>query len=625
MTDKDPLYIPDEQDDLPIVYKVIGAPGTGKTTRVVGNPDLGLDGLYIDHLDHYSFEEQMIVTYTNAGVDEAADRLYRMTDIAKYKIEDRVTTIHGQCYRLLGLEREQVVQHYNKKNFCDVYDLDFGYDDDEQDLMGADLDDGNALFRIYSWLQSNMKPLDEWEDCPIEWDHDKDPLFLMEKWVDYKKGNDLVGFGDMIEMVVKAGYKQLESRGLGYVFPPEDADEMEMFIKACNDNKRDPDVLRGNGVFIDTKVLYVDEVQDLSPLQWAWYLLQKNVCEKVFIGGDDDQTIYGWAGANPEFMLGEEGEFEVLDKTYRIPKNIWEVCDGVIDQVDVRQEKEVQPDGDGGEFYPLKAPAFRRIASLVEKEDDVMILARANYMVNEITKKLHEYGIPYDNMSTFETWDDDIIKIRDGISKIMKGEDKIKGQELRTMMEYANDNMIRSDNGMGEQELVMGQLGGIDMKKVHKIFQFKGGVMDSSTFDCKQYLNECTDINYYQKEAILGSVRHDREHLNYEDVRVGTIHSAKGKEAETVIVATDSTKTILGEMQKDLPEGERAGITDITDSERRVYYVGMTRASEKLVLAQGLINPEIVITLEALLKDAEDFENIGKDWESNPKRTGTSW
>lgn len=617
-----------DEPDYPEVYKVIGAPGTGKTTRVVGNPELELDGLFIENGDEYALDEQMLVTYTNAGVDEAADRLEAMLDAPRYKIDERITTIHGQCYRLLGLEREQVVQHWHKSNFCDAFGLEFGYDDDSDDIMAADKAEGNALFDLYGWLQSNRMSLDQWEDCPAGWEGEDDPEWLMEKWEEWKSDKNLVGFGDMIELVLELGYKQIKNLGWGVLFPDETTTTREMFTEARWDPDRDPSIIRDKGAFIDTKVLYVDEVQDLTPLQWEWYLLQKLAAEKVYIGGDDDQTIYGWAGANPEFMLEEEGDFEVLDKTYRIPANIWDECDEVIQQVDKRQEKEVEPDGDGGEFVTYKAPSARQIISHLE-EGECMVLFRARYQIDEFRDDLHAHGIPYRNMSTFDTWGDDIVKLRDALAKLDNPDSKVKGDELDVMMEYAEDHMLRSNNGVSEEEKVMGQLGGISTERLDEIFNVTG-FRGQQELTADNYLNGTDELNYYEKEAIRGNLKNGNEDMYPDRIRIGTIHSSKGKEAPTVVLATDSTQTILDNMAAEcmpseeeqmLGAGHHDGGQPITDAERRVYYVGMTRASEELVLAEGIIDPTLAIRLEALLGDSYEPD----DWESGQTKVGSGW
>lgn len=627
---------------LPEVYKVIGAPGTGKTTRVVGNPELpDVTSLVMENLESYPFNEQYITTYTKAGTTEAADRLEKIIDMPRYQIDNRVSTIHSQCYHALNVDQDQVVSWYHKQEFCKEAGLQYGNDSGDEDIMSGDQDEGHALFDIYGWLKSNRRPLENYDECPIEFPEPrKDVLELMKQWERYKDLEDLIQFSDMIEHVVQKGKQQLMDEGIPWVFPPDDPDAVEVFTRARYNERmaNNRDAWRGRGPFIDTKVLYVDEVQDLPPLQWAWYLMQKLVCEKVYIGGDDDQTIYGWAGANPNFMLDEEGDFEVLETTYRIPRNIWETCDGVIQQVDKRQEKQVQPDGDGGEVIPMKAPSTKRVLQYAQ-EGSVFILFRANYMIQDFTEKMHKEGIPYVNVSAgYETWSDDVVTLRDALAKIDNGADKLGSDEISVLTDYAvrecnncngdgckncnydgEESMMASDSGWTDKEQALSGIGGVKMERVEDIIDLSGtyttGKLTSSNF-----IQQCSELNYYQKEALKGNLRQNNEDLYPERVRMGTIHSSKGKEAETVILATDSTQTILENMIEDTRESPNKVISD---AERRVYYVGMTRASERLILAQGLVNKETSINLSDLLDGEPDTG--GEGWQMQDTSIQTSF
>lgn len=588
---------PKKKPEHPEVYKVIGAPGTGKTTRVVGNPELeDHTSLIQQNLDEYSMEEQMVVTYTKAGTEEAADRLSTILDVTKKMLNERVITIHAKCFRTLGLSRDNVANHYDKKSFCSQYDLDYGWDDDDDDIMAADKAPGNSLMDIYGWLKSNRKDIDEWEDCPSEWTGERDPAWLMKRWDEYKDDNNLYDFSDMIEECVEMARSQVENLGWGFLFNSEEKTDREVFNRARQNSERDPSTVRGMGAFVDTKVLYVDEVQDLTPLQWDWYLAQKLACEKVYIGGDDDQTIYGWAGANPNFMLDEEGDFEVLDTTYRIPREVWQTCDKVIHQVDKRQEKEVTPAGEGGEVKTLNRPSPRQVAKEAE-ENTVFMLFRARYMIDDYAEKLNSLGIPYDNMSTFDTWDTDTTLARDALAKVHRKEDKINIKELNKLKELAEDEYVKRNNVQSKGDDVLSTFGGAELEDVKNMFEFPGYNVGTD-WDMYDYLEHCDELNYYQKEAIKGNIQQGNEYMNPERVKLGTIHSAKGKEAETVILFLDSTQTILGNMAEDTRDRPNKAISD---AERRVYYVGMTRASEKLVLVEGGINPEQTIRLNNLV------------------------
>lgn len=973
----------EETNPNPTVYRVIGAPGTGKTTRVVGNPDIeGHTSLVQENLEEYPLDDQLIVTYTKAATEEAADRLYKVTDNYKYEIEERVTTIHSQCYHLCGMDNDQLVRWHHKKQFCDQFDLTFGYDDGDEDIMGAEKDEGNAILDIYNWLQSNRKDMSEWEDCPADAPPVDDVEWYLNRWEEFKETRDLIGFGDMIEKTVELGYKQLSNLGYGIPFPGDDVSTKEMFEAARDDPSRDPSVLRGKGAFVDTKVLYVDEVQDLTPLQWEWYLLQKLVCEKVYLGGDDDQclppnapveckvsplsgtsdagkeiqkpikdvavgdlvrtmesggeytykrvenvkkeqvadqrfkvietetgrttavtdnhkmfahlppadyepvsdkhyvylmrdgdgnwrigetsdlrqrmnvergarcivplgsfdnkeealvketewslkysvpqitiqqrdgevlseksnraelysnispqydlierdfgvdlrhapfykksvtrgdtssinigvkmcadsrggnplhklyiytsdddairklseydelnkskgkngakrfrltsgdlkelgnlaeaiqmdvggdivtdmaptedrknaivtpagnlvegmlvpatrdgevvweeivdvrertettevydltvpgthnfttaglgvhnTIYGWAGANPEFMLDEEGDIEVLDKTYRIPREVWEVCDDTIQQVDKRQDKRVEPHGDGGEFTTLRNPSPRSVIDQTEG-DLTFILFRARYMIDDFREDLHELGIPYRNMSTHDTWTRPVVETRDALNKLINTREKLSGKEVDSVLSNLPDKFVSRKKTGNSTKDALNSISGKQPEQVEEMINVPThSIGDQLTIE--EYMNAVDDdeLNYYEQQAIKGAVKNERCDLDPEKIKLGTIHSSKGREAETVIVATDSTQTIRQNMMDELKSKPHK---KISDAERRVYYVGMTRAANKLVLAQGIVDGENAIDIADIVGE----EHTADEWEVAARSIQSDW
>jgi Superfamily I DNA and RNA helicases len=205
-------------------------------------------------------------------------------------------------------------------------------------------------------------------------------------------------------------------------------------------------------------------------------------------------------------------------------------------------------------------------------------------------------------MSTHETWDEQTVTVRDALAKMKNEEGSIRGDELQTLKDVATKSMLSDDSDFSETERVMSNFGsGVPAEKVKKSFDLSTRYTNSR-FDTEKFLEQADDdeINYYQKEAIKGNLENDNEHMDPERVRIGTIHSAKGKEAETVILGLDSTSTILENMEEDTKDqpGKR-----VSDAERRVYYVGMTRASDTLVLSEGTIDPSNTIKIGHLLPE----------------------
>ena len=96
-------------------------------------------------------------------------------------------------------------------------------------------------------------------------------------------------------------------------------------------------------------------------------------------------------------------------------------------------------------------------------------------------------------------------------------------------------------------------------------------------------------------------------------VRLGTIHSAKGREADHVFVATDLTEKVVEQMAATVDQQgiEVPGVDEftkhtspvptLTDNERRVFYVGMSRARERLVLLENLVSGAPTLPVSVLL------------------------
>jgi DNA helicase-2/ATP-dependent DNA helicase PcrA len=105
-------------------------------------------------------------------------------------------------------------------------------------------------------------------------------------------------------------------------------------------------------------------------------------------------------------------------------------------------------------------------------------------------------------------------------------------------------------------------------------------------------------------------------------VRLGTIHSAKGREADHVFVSTDLTEKVVEQMAASVTDDELAahgieGFTSttspvpiLTDNERRVFYVGMSRARERLVILENLVDGAPTLPVSVLLHNELREETV---------------
>lgn len=554
------------------VVKIFGGPGTGKTTTIVGNTDIeGFEGILEQLFDRGMEKEVMLLAYTRAAADEAKDRLSKLTDTTKAQIDRRVTTIHSTVMQKNNLGPQDIVEirwNDDKKDFCDQVGLE--YDpmggDNEEAMMATPDDEGHLFFRMNSWLKSKLKGSDEWEDCPLasEWTRGhEDYVQLSQKWEEFKDAKGLWEFDDAI----------LESVNKEHT--------------------------------LDTKQLFIDEVQDLYPLQQAFIDNQFGHVERIYLAGDDDQTIYEWAGAKPEYFLNmepnmhdkdpdlwgdkagywdDEGTY-ILDQSWRMPSEILELAKMTITQVDNRQDKQIKPHHDGGEFIPLHSPDPENVISLINP-DDTMILFRAKYQMQNFGQELIKAGIPFKDR--FKTWRDNIIALRNAFAALHDGDNYMSGKAAqRIVVEMPGDTFA---NGVSQSkwEDKFASKNKVDCEQVLNLFRYS---RPTSWGGLSRWCEEFEEANYYQTEAVKHNIHQGNQDMEPDGIRINTIHGSKGREADTVILSTDTTQSV----KENMDNGE------ISDAERRLYYVGMTRTENRLVMCQGLDRDSPEITLDEII------------------------
>ena len=140
-------------------------------------------------------------------------------------------------------------------------------------------------------------------------------------------------------------------------------------------------------------VSFIDEAQDLSPLQWDVAHVIEKYSEKIYCAGDDDQAIYKWAGADVEHFIGLDGGYEVLEQSYRVPQNIHPIASRISKRIHKRVPKTYLPRPDEGTFKRVYD-----INDLDFSEGTWLVLAQAGYFLSDMVETLrgrgHLFGVP---------------------------------------------------------------------------------------------------------------------------------------------------------------------------------------------------------------------------------------
>ena len=130
------------------------------------------------------------------------------------------------------------------------------------------------------------------------------------------------------------------------------------------------------------KVLFIDEAQDLSLIQWEMVRKLWANAEKTYIAGDDDQAIFKWAGADVDHFIAlkeEVTDIKVLDQSYRIPGGpIHELSQNIINKVQNRFDKKYKPREEEG---ILKR--YSDITQVDMSEGNWLVLSSANHFLDD--------------------------------------------------------------------------------------------------------------------------------------------------------------------------------------------------------------------------------------------------
>ncbi|MGD2042953.1 MAG: ATP-dependent helicase, partial [Acidimicrobiia bacterium] len=171
--------------------------------------------------------------------------------------------------------------------------------------------------------------------------------------------------------------------------------------------------------------LLVDEFQDLTPAYLLLIRLLASPGLNVFGVGDDDQVIYGYAGADPGFLIDFEDLFpgaglHALEVNYRCPADVVSRAATLLEYNLRRVEKKIRAiaDQDGFEVMTLPedglaATAVERITDLIESGTDpgsIAALARVNSSLLPLHVAMAEQGIPFDSPLTRAVLDRTVVR-----------------------------------------------------------------------------------------------------------------------------------------------------------------------------------------------------------------------
>ena len=484
---------------------ILGPPGTGKTTTLLNLVDEFIKtGIRPKQIGYFSFTKKA----ANIAATRAAGKfgLDLETDLENFR------TLHSFAFRKLGITKEKMMGFDDYREFgikCGIPIKTTSFSNDD----GTFNSDNEYLTIINTARVKRMDLLEYYDSRQNILDIERNTLYLLsEELKKFKKEKGLKDFTDLLE---------------------------EFIHKEIHPN---------------FEVLFIDEAQDLSLLQWDMVRCIWANVKKTYIAGDDDQAIFKWAGADVDHFIAlkeEVDDIKILDQSYRIPGGpIHELSQKIINKVQNRFKKEYKPRPEEG---ILKR--YSDITQVDMSEGKWLILSSANYFLDDAKDLCEIQGWYYQYrginsvslklllaLSNWEAW-------RKGAH--------LNHLEIKNIYEYVGSNVLPG--------FKKGKTLHSDNKYTLKQSQEKHGLITNKVWhEAFEGLDTLTE-NY------IRNMRANGEKIDKNPrITMSTIHGAKGGEADKVLLMQDVTNAALETFSHD------------PDELHRLFYTGATRAKKEL-------------------------------------------
>jgi DNA helicase-2/ATP-dependent DNA helicase PcrA len=377
------------------------------------------------------------------------------------------------------------------------------------------------------------------------------------------------------------------------------------------------------------RYILIDEYQDTNKSQ---YKLSKVLAEKhknICVIGDVDQAIYSWRGADFRNIINFENDYPdhttiVFEENYRSTQNILEAAARVIEKNRMRKPKklvatkekgaeislfEAMNEGEEAEFIVHK---IKELLRKTIRPSGIAVLFRANFQSRILEENCLKHKIPYQMLGTrfYERKEikdifaflkaalnpNDLMSIKRIINVPARGIGKVTILNFFAKKELPPDAQKKVTQFLGLLNLIKEKIDSAKPSEVIRFVMKKTGMeefLENSSDDDKERLENIKELvtiatrydhldspEGIERLLIDSALMSEQDSLDRkkEAVRLMTVHSAKGLEFEYVF--------IVGLEEGLFPHsGAGGGSSEKTEEERRLFYVALTRAKEKLFLS----------------------------------------
>lgn len=568
---------------------ILAGPGSGKTTVITRR---------IQHLIeeyHIRPEHILVITFSRAAAKEMKDRYYNLSH--RKNLPVTFGTFHAVFFQILkhayGYTANQIVHEEQRTQFVHEYihRLRLEYDD-ENDFI-------RSVLSEISLVKNSSVDLNHYYSASCA-----ETVFrkIYLAYQEYLNQNKYLDFDDML-----------------------------VYTKELFEQRHDI-LLTWQNKF---RYILIDEFQDINLIQYQIIQLLSQPRNNLFVVGDDDQSIYGFRGSKPEIMLGFERDYPntvkiLLSVNYRCSKEIVKYSGNLISHNHTRFPKDIIANKQSGlpvymQGFPCQREQNLFVIHQIQKlhreagipYSNFAVLFRTNMQPSLLIQQFMENNIPFFSRehipNIFNHWiATDLFtylrlaqgdRSRSAFLKIMNRPTRYLSRES---LPYENvsfalwKNYYRNQNWMiqrlekleSDLNVIQGMRPYSAINYIRKAVAYED-YLKSFSEQRKIPFDELTDLlDEIQEDAKpfesfqtwfdhieMLSKEWAEKFLQYgartESVILSTLHSAKGLEFDTVF--------ILDVNEKLIPH-KKAVLEYEIEEERRMFYVGMTRAINRLYL-----------------------------------------
>lgn len=527
------------------VVQIIGGAGTGKTYHLLQLMqkviETGVSPMQIG-----------FVTFTKAARREASERAGLKFNFDPDELEQSgyFKTLHAACYMLLGVRSSTMITDTKESREWIANAIGEGVAN-ASDLGNAEpfagRSDSELALGLWHCARNRMEPFRKtWERA--EYTDERTPSIqycesIIKAYEHHKLLDHRMDFTDLLGQF--AGVKfRIEG----------------------------PESTRPMGEPPNIPVWFLDECQDNSALTDA---VAKRLTEKakwVYIVADPFQAIYGWAGADAKhFMNWNVEKKRVLNQTRRCPAPIIHMGEQILRTCSDYWDRGIIPAEHAGRIEHIH---FQESwIDDVKPTDDWLLIARTNFQAANLAKRLDAANIPW--KTTGRGGNKWMAPLRNkaiiALRSLQQGY-PISEDEWKLVLKYIKNSEGKEYFERGTKTEWQNRSSSNKLNNLEHIADW-GGTEDFvrlvQTSSWHRFVSGAKD--YLQAEKRWGA-----KAVEDSGIRVGTVHSVKGSEADNVLLLTTTSHQI----QKGQED------QDGFNEERRVEYVAVTRTRKNLFICQ---------------------------------------